>query len=89
MSMHLAWCQILQESHWIPRWLDLTGLLHMPHGCFQTGPGLGLTSPQRIRRPHRSPARVGDVFKMATPGRLLTLFRPENDIKKASSPIKW
>ena len=53
----------------------------MPRGCFQTGPGLGLISPQRKRRPHRSPARVGDILKMATPG-LLTLFRPEPMLKK-------
>ena len=33
------------ESHWIPFWFDLTGLLHKTHGYFQFGPGFADISP--------------------------------------------
>jgi hypothetical protein len=44
ISMHFIWCQNIQSSHWIPRWLLRTGLSHFPHG-FLTGPGFSATSP--------------------------------------------
>ncbi len=48
--MHFVCSQEQQTSHWMPRWLVLTGLLHTPQGVNfqlgrQVGPGLASPSP--------------------------------------------
>lgn len=47
MFMHLMCCQKKQSSHWVARWLFLTGLQHSSYGCL-IRPGFCAISPHII-----------------------------------------